>query len=162
MSTEPGDGPEGVRPTPADDTLLAELGTALREAAEVPAHFLAAGRAAFTWQRVDAELAQLQHDSATEAAGERSGVRAQEPPTRLLTFAAGEFTLEVEVTPSGLQGQVVPPGAGRIELQQPEHPAVAVPVDEVGWFAFAVRPAGLFRLQWTADSQAVLTAWTRL
>ena len=147
---------------PDDEALLAELGTAIREAREVPAHFLAAGRAAFTWHQVDAELAQLQHDSATEAAGQFSGVRGPESAPRLLTFVAGEVTLEVEVTPSGLQGQVIPPRPGEIELQQPGSAAVAVSVDQVGWFAFAVRPAGLFRLQWTAGDRPVVTAWTRL
>lgn len=47
-----------------DEELLAELGAALRTAEEVPAGFVNAGKAAFAWRGVDAELAALTFDSA--------------------------------------------------------------------------------------------------
>ena len=50
-----------------DDELLAELRAAIAEADLVTDRQREAARAAFTWRTVDAELAELLHDSALEA-----------------------------------------------------------------------------------------------
>jgi hypothetical protein len=146
-----------------DERLLTELGEALQAAREVPPRFVEAGKAAFTWREVDAELAELGFDSADEPAGALAGTRADPAALRAMTFVAGAVTIEVEVTAAALQGQVVPPQAGEIELRGRDGSATAVPVDEVGWFVFAPPPAGLFRLHLrTADGTRVLTTWTTL
>lgn len=146
-----------------DERLFNELGDALRSAAAVPPRFVEAGRAAFTWRTVDAELAELSYDSATEGAA-LAGTRADPAALRALTFAAAGLTIEVEVTADALQGQVVPPQAGEIELRPRDGSAGATTgVDEVGWFAFSPVPAGLFRLHLrTADGRTVVTAWAHL
>jgi len=145
-----------------DDELTAELGTAMRAAAEVPAGFVAAGKAAFAWRNVDAELAALSYDSATEPA--LAGTRAERATLRALTFVASRLTIELEATESGLVGQVVPQQPGEVELQQPGGGRRTVTVDELGWFAFrAPAPHGMCRMRVrTADGTAVLTEWMTL
>jgi hypothetical protein len=140
-----------------DDELLAELGAAVRAEAEVPARFVEAGRAAFAWRTVDAELASLTYDSATDGV---AGVRAEPADLRALTFAARGLTIELEVTEDSLIGQVVAPQAGSVEVLLRDGSAGSVEIDEVGWFTIRPRPSGLFRLRvTTADGTAVLTEW---
>jgi hypothetical protein len=62
-----------------------------------------------------------------------------------------------------LQGQVVPPRTGEVELQQLNSSIVTMPIDEVGWFRFDPRSVEMFRLAlWTADGVSIVTAWTTL
>lgn len=141
-----------------DESLLAELGDALRAAGEVPAGFVAAGKAAFAWRTVDAELAALAHDSATTAA---AGTRG-EPAARALSFVAGELSIEAEMTADTLLGQVVPPQAGQIEMHSVRGPAHAVPVDEAGWFVIRPVTGPMFRLQLRTATRVVVTEWVTL
>jgi hypothetical protein len=144
-----------------DEHLLAELGAAVREAREVPARFVAAGRAAFAWHDIDAELAGLAYDSAagTTAAGTRGTTAAR----RTLTFAAGRLTIELEVTADALRGQVVPSLAGVVELSGRDGAVRMVTLDDVGWFVVRPVPAGLVRLLVrTSDGLSVVTEWVTL
>jgi hypothetical protein len=146
-----------------DDALLAELAEAEWAARQVPNRILTAGRAAFAWRTVDAELAQLTSDSATgpELAGAGSGTRAGSGTHRRLSFETDALTVEVEVAPEGLHGQVVPPQPGTVELQQQDGAASTAAVDDVGWFTFAIAPVHLFRLRLrTRDGGQVVTEWT--
>jgi hypothetical protein len=146
-----------------DEALLAELAEALRIAHEVPGRFLEVGKAAFAWHDVDAELAELAYDSAAQPADARSGTRADPGAMRALTFGAGDITIEIEATADALQGQVVPPRPGEVELRFRDGSTITVPVDEVGWFVFTPPPVGLFRLHLrTADGTKVQTVWTVL
>src|SRR2546430_2753133 len=129
-----------------DERLLAELGAALRTEAEVPARFVEVGKAAFAWRTVDAELAALTYDSASEGV---SWVRSEPADLRALTFAARGLTIELELTEDALSGQVVPPRAGSVEVLLRDGSAGSVEVDEVGWFTIRPRPSGLFRLRVT-------------
>lgn len=150
-----------------DDELLAELGAAVRAGEGVPASFRAAGRAAFAWRNIDAELATLGFDSAAGAAarGEDApvlaGTRAERATLRALTFVASGITIELELTPDALLGQVVPPQPGEVELQTPDGGARPATIDDVGWFAFRPAPAGMCRLRLrTAQATTpVLTEW---
>lgn len=144
-----------------DEQLYTELGEALRTADAVPGRFVEAGKAAFAWRTVDAELAQLSYDSAVD--GVPAGTRAEPAALRSLTFAASGLTIEVELTEDALLGQVVPPQPGSVELRQKDGSTMTVPVDEVGWFVVRPLPTGLFRLLVrTADGRAVLTEWATL
>jgi hypothetical protein len=139
---------------PDDDRLLADLGAAVREAAAVPESFLAAGRAAFAWRTVDAELATL---GAPEAAAPVRG------PARAFTFTAGGVTIEVEATDDALVGQVAPPGPGTVELRPARGAPIAAAVDDLGWFALRPLPAGMFRLYLApANGSPVVTEWLTL
>jgi hypothetical protein len=145
-----------------DDRMLAELGEAVRAAAEVPARFIAAGKAAFAWRTVDAELAALRYDSAL-AGPVLAGTRAEDATLRALTFVASQLTVEVEVTAEALLGQVVPPAAGEVEIHGRNGPVGTVSIDEVGWFVVRPVPARMVRLHiHTADGRSALTQWVTL
>lgn len=144
-----------------DDGLLAELGQAVRAARSLPPGLLSAGRAAFAWRNVDAELAALSYDSA--ASGALAGVRAEPAELRALTFVSSELTIELEAAAEGLLGQLVPPQAGEVELRGQDGSVRTATMDDVGWFVFKPAPPGMFRLHVrTAAGATVLTEWTRL
>lgn len=159
-------GPDGAGPAAAgaehdDDVLLAELGAAVRAGEQVPASFLAAGRAAFAWRTVDAELATLAVDSAAASVEALPGTRAGRASLRALTFVAAGLTLELELTPDALLGQVVPAQPAQVQLQERGGPGRSAAVDDVGWFAFRPAPSGMFRLRvQTAAGAVVMTEWT--
>lgn len=143
-----------------DEQLYTELGQAVRAAQAVPGRFVEAGKAAFAWRTVDAELAELSYDSATAADGPLVGTRAEPAALRSLTFVASGVTIEVELTDDALLGQVVPAQSGSVELRGKDGTVSTVPVDDVGWFVVRPLPTGLFRLLVrTADGRSVLTEW---
>ena len=143
-----------------DDELLAELGAAMRGAAQVPARFVTVGKSAFAFRGVSAEIAALTHDSAGAAL---AGTRAESAALRSLTFVASELAIELEVTADALVGQVVPPRSGEIELVGPSGPIASTAVDEVGWFAIQPAPTGPIRLHLRmSDGESIRTEWTTL
>jgi len=146
-----------------DEQLLADLGAAIRARRAVPDRLVEIGKAAFAWRTVEAELAGLIYDSAASRAAP-TGARA-EPATsrRALTFVTAELTIELEVGPDSLSGQLVPPQPGTVDLRDRDGvTAGTARADEVGWFVFRPRPSGLCRLQVrTADGHEVRTEWTR-
>lgn len=147
-----------------DEQLLADLHDALRDEYAVPARFLEIGKAAFTWHDVDAELAELVHDSAVpDANAALAGTRAGATAVRSLSFSVGPTTIEVELTPDALRGQVVPPRSGEIDVQHRDDGSRTVPVDDDGWFVVHPCPTGFVRLRLRReDDQPVITVWTTL
>jgi hypothetical protein len=140
-----------------DDELMSTLKDAL---APVPESFLAAGRAAFAWHNIDAELAALSYDSATDLAG--ATTRAEPAALRSLTFDTTRLTIELEIIDDVLHGQLVPPQPGRIEVRLAEGEPTVNAVNEVGYFSAAL-PAQRFRLYCQpAVGSAVLTDWISL
>lgn len=119
----------------ADDALLAELAGVLRPYTVPPPEVVEAARQSFTWRTIDAELAALTHDSLLD--DEPVLARAAAQP-RILTFEAGELTIEVEVdeTPGGrrLLGQLVPAGPAELELRCAGADTVTSAADEYGRF----------------------------
>jgi hypothetical protein len=139
-----------------DGDLLAFLDEALRTEGEVPPDFVAAGKAAFTWRSIDAELAALVYDSEREPAL----TRTQTADLRALTFASAHVTIELELTDSGLLGQVVPTSAARIDVQTAAGVTVSVAADELGCFTIREVPQEPFRLRVRVDETTdVLTTW---
>jgi hypothetical protein len=140
-----------------DEALLAELRDAVQAASEVPPGFIAAGKAAFAWRTVDADLAALTHDSMTLA-----GTRTDAADIRSMTFVAPTLTIEVEIMPDGLAGQLVPPQPGQIELQPRDGNTRSVYADDVGWFVLSPPPRGMFRIRVTlADGSSAVTPWVQ-
>jgi hypothetical protein len=145
----------------------ADLERELREAAErldpVPAHLSQWAVEAFTWRTIDAELAELVFDS--HAASEPALVRGAEQP-RLLTFRAGDLSIEVEIAGAGdprqLVGQLVPAQPAEIDVEtRPGEQRSTVAVDELGRF-LVTPPAdpGPLRLRCrAAGDRAVVTDW---
>src|SRR5438067_5351282 len=87
-----------------DDAFEQVLRRAATKLDPVPTTAIAAARASFTWRTVDAELALLTYDSATEDAA-AVGVRGD--GARLLAFEADGITLDVEVRWAGAAYDVV-------------------------------------------------------
>lgn len=143
-----------------DDEFVSSLKEALRPARPVPASFVEAGKAAFAWHNIDAELAGLTYDSAVEDDLVGAATRAEAAPLRALTFASAELTIEVEVTHDALFGQLVPPERGTVEVCLTTGEAGGGTIDEVGCFVIRPVPSGSFRLRChTASGLTVLTGW---
>ncbi len=145
----------GVPLDPAEEELMARLRAAAAELDPVPQHVLAAARAALATRRLDEELATLVADSALADAG----VRAADADVRLLSFEAGEVSLELQVEYRGdevsVRGLVTgAAGDAVVEVAGERHP---VPVDE-GWFAVTGLPRGATRVV----VGTVVTSWVQL
>ena len=145
-----------------DDAVLAALQEALRARQAVPPEFVEAAKSAFAWHNIDAELAQLTYDSTRESAGVMS-VRAEAAPIRALTFSSAHLTIELEVTPDSLIGQVVPAQAATVVVQPSTGAETTFPTDETGCFSIRPIPPATFRLHCRTDAGLeVLTRWITL
>jgi hypothetical protein len=145
-----------------DEQLLAGLREALRAQRAVPPEFAEAGRSAYTWRNIDAELARLTYDSIRDP--ERTpSMRSETASIRALTFTSAHVIIELEVSEESLLGQVIPAREGTIEIQTRAGAAATVPVDKLGWFPIHPIPASPFRLQYhTTDGTDVVTGWITL
>jgi hypothetical protein len=141
-----------------DDRLLDELRAALRQAGPPTPTMIAAGRAAFSWGSVDAELAVLTHDSLRDGL---TGVRGAAAPPRTLVFTGAEVSVEVEQTETGLTGQLIPPTSREVGLWGPDRELAAVTADELGCFHFERPPDGLVRLRCRTTAGVLVTDWFR-
>jgi hypothetical protein len=140
-----------------DNDLLALLEEALAAEGDVPPDFIAAGKAAFAWRTIDAELAALVYDSDREPALTRNQTTAD---LRALTFASAHVTIELELTGTGLIGQLVPPSTAEIDVQTAAGVTSTVTTDELGCFTIRVIPQEPFRLRCRAgETIDVLTTW---
>lgn len=143
-----------------DEQLLSRLAEALDAAEPIPPEVIEAAKATFTWRTIDAELAALVFDSATE---ELVGVRSAEA-TRQMTFRTPGVEIELVVvseTSRRLVGQLVPPQAAEIELHH-EDETRTVQSDNLGRFTFHDVPAGSIRLtcKLSAEGEAIIqTEW---
>jgi hypothetical protein len=154
-----------VSPVPEvfdDEELLAALRQALAERRAVPPEFVEAGKNAFAWHNIDAELAELTYDSSRDAEPAPS-TRAETASIRALTFTSAHLTIELEVTHDSLLGQIVPAQAGTIKVQLRDGAEATVTADKIGRFTIRPIPAGAFRLhcKTLADADA-LTGWITL
>ena len=146
-----------------DDDLLDILRTALLEQREVPRRFVEAGKATFSWQSIDAELAALAYDSITDTVTAGAMTRTDQAAIRELTFAFRDATVHVQVTGTGLQGQVVPPQRGELEVHLAGQTPRRSEIDEHGWFSYTPLPGAPFRLLWrVASSGTAMTDWLNL
>lgn len=120
----------------------------------VPVQALEMARESLAWREPDAALARLVEEN------QLAGVRNDGQPD-LLTFTAGELTIEVEVGAGALLGQLVPPQPARIRIDHPQGPTW-VEADELGRFTADGIAQGHFRLTCypPGGGGAVQTAWT--
>ncbi|MCO1659284.1 hypothetical protein [Pseudonocardia humida] len=154
--------------TSADRALLRDLAAVLARVAAVPPDVVRAAKGLFTWRTVDAELAAVAYDSLLDDGA--AAARSVAGP-RIVTFEAGDLTVEVEVDdrPSGrrLVGQLVPAQPAALELRQltvDPSGAIATTADELGRFLLPM-PAEvtLVRVRVTlADGRVVESAAVRL
>ena len=142
-----------------DDILLAELRGAVNRIDPVPPEMMAAARSSFIWRTIDAELAQLAHDSVLD--DQPALTRGVAAPA-LLSFESAGLTVEVEtVRDDGgcrLLGQLVPAQAGTVEIRHPGG-STSVAVDDLGRFAADGLPSGPVSLRCRAGDASVDTDW---
>ena len=136
-----------------DDGLLEEE---LRQAAAVLA-LLQIAVDAYALHDLDARVAELTFDSLVDAIP----VRGATDVPRMLTFTAGEVTLDVEVTAEGLMGQVLPPRPARVEVLGGPQATTPLVADDLGRFTTATPPAGPVALRLRTDDDVVVTEWLR-
>ena len=145
-----------------DEAVLAALQRALRAREAVPPEFVEAGKNAFAWHNIDAELAQLTYDS-TRDSDRVPSMRAEEASIRALTFTSAHLTIELEVGRDSLLGQVSPAQAAVIRLQPRAGAEMALPTDGIGCFSIHPIPSGPFRLHCRTDAGTeALTGWITL
>ncbi|MCW2621286.1 MAG: hypothetical protein JWL64_888 [Frankiales bacterium] len=142
------------------EQLLSRLREVAQELDPVPDLVVLAAQAAFGLRTVDAQLAELVADSLDTA----GAVRATTTGPRLLSYAWGDLTLELEVSEDGpgrrLLGELT--GATGTLMLETTATAHEVRVDPHGRFDVHVT-AGLLRVRCTAeDGTAVTTSWTRV
>ena len=159
-----------MMPKPTSDAeLLAALGAAIEAAQPMPPSVGELGRMAWAARAVDAEFAELVADSLADeplAEDERYAIRAHAQP-RLLSFAAGDTAIEVEieVDADGVQhvvGQVLPPGPATVTFERAAG-ARQSQAGAGGRFAFdsVARGPARLRVQRPPDGP-LASAWFRL
>ncbi|TYL55041.1 hypothetical protein FXB39_05450 [Nocardioides sp. BGMRC 2183] len=153
-----------------DDELFAALGEAVAARADDDRR-RAAAKAAFTWRTVDAELAELLHDSALDAG---AAVRSVAAAPRTLSFGRrhdqDSVTLELEITDGDLLGQVIgeaigttQPGATTtVTVQRPGDADVEVAVDAGGFFTVPGVGTGPVRFRVQGAGAGMTTDWITL
>ena len=144
-----------------DDELLELVGRALRAVEPVPEHVITGAVAAWTWRTIDAELAELVFDSATELTGVRS-----EDTARQVTFQAPGVEIEVMVIDDAVRrlvGQLVPGAEMTVELHSSDR-VLSTRSDDLGRFGFDEVLTGPVRLTILGDEgqPVVHTDWMLL
>jgi hypothetical protein len=143
-----------------DQNLLDDLSDALREAplASTIAEY---GKGAFAWATVDQDLllASLSFDSSLEPVRER---RSDGGDGRVLVFTAAPLSLEIEVMPDHVSGQILPPGPGEVRVEASDGITFHVEADDAGFFYLPRRLLGPVRLRCDTPAGRLATDWVRL
>jgi hypothetical protein len=155
---------EDMPDEPSDDEISELLRKVAARLEPVPPELLDAAAEAFAWRDIDAELAELVFDSLADATLVRGA-----PGQRMISFASGELSLDVQVTATGdvrtVMGQIAPPQPGLVDIRRPDG-TVTVEVDELGRFRSGPLPPGPVSLRLrpagTAAGPAVVTDWVAL
>lgn len=144
-----------------ESELIAALRDGLTASDPVPPDVTEFARAAFTWRDLEAELAEVDYDSAEEELP--AGVRSS-TVVRMMSFQAGRWMIDIEYdeTAGRLMGATSPPAGYTIEL----HTAgarFATESDESGRFtADEVGRGPLAMLLRFPDGSVVKTPWVVL
>lgn len=110
---------------------------------------------AFALHDLDSRIAELSFDSVVDAIPVRGATAAP----RMLTFHAGEVTVDVELTAQGLMGQVLPPQSARIEVLSGPQAGSPLSTDDMGRFTCEASPAGPFALRLRTGEGVIVTDW---
>jgi hypothetical protein len=146
-----------------EDVDVGGLEEELRRAAAIldplPAGLRRIAVEAYALHDLDARLAELTFDSLVDGIP----VRGVTDAPRMLTFRTEELTVDVEVTPEGLMGQLMPPQPARIEVLGGPQPAApqTLTADAMGRFTGDAPPSGPFALRLRAGGEVVVTEWMR-
>lgn len=145
-----------------DDGFEARLRDVTTEADPVPEHVVADAKALFVLRDLDAELAELVADSAVDEQAVLT--RALVSDVRMLSFACGDVTVELDVDSDPVGGRVSLHGAavgatGQVIVVLTGH-RVPTPLDDDGHFDLQLPTGGPLRLELTRpDGGRVTTTW---
>lgn len=144
-----------------DQMLLDDLAQALRAVAPTARAVAERAEGALSWLTVDEELmiACLSFDSRED---QLSAVRSEPGDTRTLVFTAAPLSIELEINPRGVLGQVVPPGEGEIFVEAADGSTVSAAADDLGFFVLPAVPEGPVRLRCETATGRLVTHWVRL
>ncbi len=169
--TDPNDGTEDekevndMEPThsePAawreDEVLLAALGEALATA-QHPRHaqLIADAQDAFSFSTITDEVAALVFDSMWEDKLETATRAAT--TVRTLVFESAELSLELEVSDSGVVGQVSPPASAEVVVERPDGGRTSVVTDDLGSFTMDSAISGPVRFHLGRMDSVTVTDW---
>jgi hypothetical protein len=143
-----------------DQHILDDLADALREAplaSTVAEH----GKGAYAWRTIDQDLllASLNFDSSLERVQER---RSMPDDARVLVFTAAPLSLELEVMPDRIVGQIIPPGPGEILVEAADGVTFHAAADDAGFFDLPGVPRGPVRLRCQTPTGRLVTDWVHL
>jgi hypothetical protein len=142
----------------SDDELVRDLRDALRPT-PVDDQVIAAARAAYEWRTADfdMELAALRYDSDVD---EPALVRGQlQGSPRTLAFGTDDLGVEIEFSEAGMEGQLIPPEPGTVQLLTVDGRTEDVSTDELGCFRFPARNRGPVRLVCDTSGGGFITEW---
>jgi hypothetical protein len=149
----------------SDDDLIDELRIAGLVVDPVPERVVSAAKGSLSWRTIDAELARLTYDSALD--DERRSLVRSTGTVRMLTFAGGDLTVDVEVERSGrerrLVGEITPAQRATLVVRHADG-MTEVETDDDGRFRTGMIPAGPISLtvRLVSGDSAVQTEWTTL
>jgi hypothetical protein len=147
----------------SDDTLLAALADALRPGSDLVEDIAAQGRGVYTWLTIDDELAlaELSHDSRLAATSALRGPSEDAEVTgpRVLVFQAEPLSVELEVGPEQIIGQIMPPCAGQIMIETPAGQVHEAAVDNHGFFVLPTPTEGPIRVRCETETGRLRTDW---
>jgi hypothetical protein len=144
-----------------DEILLAMLRKGLEESDPVPSDVAAFAKAAFTWRNIDAELAELDYDSAQEDVP--AGVRST-TTVRMMSFQAGQWMIDIEYdeVAGRLIGATSPPARYSVDLHT-SGATFTTESDDLGRFtADGIAPGPLGMVLRFTRGQVVKTQWVVL
>ena len=142
-----------------DEELMRDVGDALRtDPAE--RQVVEAGHAIGAWHFADADraLAALLYDSYLDGIAAVRGPASGAP--RNLVFALGELRVEIELSDTGIEGQLIPPEPGHVRLLDATGPIAETTADQVGCFTFPAGRRGPIRIECSVgDGRRFATEW---
>lgn len=147
----------------SDDPLLDDLRRALDGAEPVPPDSTTLAEAAFGWRTMDAELAELVHDSSVDEP--ELVLRGSGEAQRVLSFATPSVQIDIEYSNGQLVGQVTPPSVATIQVRtSTDFESIEVQTDEFGAFVVPNVPGGPVLLMCEAldGSWNARTMWVNL
>lgn len=142
-----------------DDRLMADLAEALASVGGTADGVATRAEGALAWRTVDEDLmrASLSFDSAQER---RGAVREEDVMSaRSLVFSSAPLSVELEVGPQGLLGQIVPPGPGEVYLEGADGAVLRATADDLGFFVLPAPTASPVRLRCETPTGRLVTDW---
>jgi hypothetical protein len=141
-----------------DEELLLDIGDAVRPE-PFEQQVIAAGRMVHAWHGTDLDkaLAALLYDSHLDGLSAVRGPISGAP--RNLVFALGELRVEIELSDTGIEGQLIPPEPGQVWLLDATGPIAETTADEVGCFSFPAGRHGPIRIECLVAGRRIATEW---